>query len=87
MAGALLSGAMPPKNLRDAAPERYTKLAASIRLTPVAAMRVHNSARTAGSRVTLSFCRPSRGPTSHTLISTRGLFRTASSYRGAGRPA
>ena len=47
----------------------WTKLAASIRLRPAAAIRVHSSARTAGSRITLSFCRPSRGPTSHTLIS------------------
>ena len=52
---------------------------------PVAAKRVHSSARTAGSRVTLSFCRPSRGPTSQTLTCTCGLFRTPDHFRRATR--
>ena len=47
-----------------------TKLAASIRLSPVLASLVHSSARVAGSSVTLSFWRPSRGPTSQTLTGT-----------------
>src|SRR3712207_6887140 len=41
------------------------------------------SARVAGSRVTLSFWRPSRGPTSQTLTLTCGLFRTRCDFRRA----
>ena len=48
-----------------------TKLTASIRGSPAAPSRSTSSARTAGASVSGSFWRPSRGPTSHTVIPTR----------------
>ena len=62
-----------------------TKLTASTRGSPARARRSHSSARTDGSSVCDSFCRPSRGPTSQIVIRSAAFTATVHLYATAHR--